>query len=165
MSALPPIAGGHCAHGNAGAKAHFPHLACVRKVLEACLQGAVGPGSRGSLWIPIAPAILRNVPGGFRCLVPTGVGVSAFGGTDSGCQCRCSGATGKSRRPLEFFLGPAGAHVAAEGHREPSLGNWNPFVPEPNPTEKRRQKKSKEPRNPKPPKMCHANANQTGPGY
>ena len=84
MFTLPPIAAGHCARGNAGAKVH---LACVRKVLGACLQGAVGPGSRGCLWIPRAPAIGGNVHGGFRCLVPTGVGVSAFGGTDSGCQC------------------------------------------------------------------------------
>ena len=34
MSALPPIAGGHCARGNAGAKVHFPHLACM------CAQSA-----------------------------------------------------------------------------------------------------------------------------
>ena len=108
MSALPPIAGGHCARGNAGAKVHFPHLACVRKVLEACLQGAVGPGSRGSLWIPIAPAILRNVPGGFRCLVPTGVGVSAFGDTDFWCQCTHSGPTVKSHPSGVIFFWPIG---------------------------------------------------------
>ena len=162
MFSLPPIAGGHCARGNAGAKVH---LACVRKVLGACLQGAVGPGSRGGLWIPIAPAIGRNVPGGFRCLAPTGVGDSAFGDTDFWCQCMCSGATAKSYPSGLFFFGPSGAHVAAEGHREPSLGNRNPFVTKPNPTENRRQKKSKGPRNPKSPKMRHANANQTCPGY
>ena len=34
-----------------------------------------------------------------------------------------------NRTPLGlFFFGPSGAHVAAEGHREPSLGNRNPFV-------------------------------------
>ena len=142
MSALPPIAGGHCARGNAGAKVH---LACIRKVLGACLQGAVGPGSRGGLWIPIALAIGMNVPGGFRCLVPAGVGVSAFRDTNFWCQCMCSGATAKSYPSGLFFFGPSGAHVAAEGHREPSLGNPNPFLSYLNPTENHWQKNPKGP--------------------
>ena len=122
MFTLPPIAAGHCARGNAGAKVHFPHLACVRKVLEACLQGAVGPGSRGGLWIPIAPAIRRNVPGGFRCLVPTGVGVSAFGDTDSGCQCTRSGPTAKSRPSGVIFYWVLGEPRSRGGPSRSLLG-------------------------------------------
>ena len=98
-------------------------------------------------------------------LGPTGAGVHAFWGTDLGCQCTRSGPTAKSYPSGLFFFGPSGARVAAEGHREPSLGNRNPFLSYLNPTENHWQKKSKGPRNPKSPKMCHTNANQTCAGY
>ena len=77
----------------------------------------MGPESMGSLWVPIARAIRRNVPGGFRCLVPTGVGVSAFGDTDFWCQCTRSGPTAKLRPSGVIFYCVLGE---PRSRREPS---------------------------------------------
>ena len=123
----------HCPRslGSLRARKYPCKLRCTSPTMHVCakcLLRAVGRESMDTLWIPIAPAIGRNVPGGFRCVAPTGVGVSAFGDTDFWCQCTRSGPTAKSYPSGLFFFGPSGAHVAAEGHREPSLGNRNPFV-------------------------------------